>query len=263
MTRLSTYATLLCLAAVMVGCNSADETTTVPPLSEASADSDSSSTESPSTVEETVVAGATGSRPDAGTEIVSEEKPAQTAEKPKIQTATFGAGCFWCVEAVFELLDGIHKVESGYSNGEIENPTYEQVCTGQTGHAEVIRLTYDPSVISFEELLEVFWTTHDPTTLNRQGYDEGTQYRSGVYFHTEEQKRLAETYKKKLNNENTFGKPVVTEIVKADKFYPAEGYHQDYFELNPTKGYCRAVIHPKVDKVHKLFAEKLKPGLKK
>ena len=263
MTRLSTYATFLCLAAGMVGCNSADETTTVPPISEASADPESSSAESPSTGEETVVADATGSKPDAGTDIVSEEKPAQTTEKPKIQTATFGAGCFWCVEAVFELLDGVQKVESGYCNGEVENPTYEQVCTGQTGHAEVIRLTYDPSVISFEELLEVFWTTHDPTTLNKQGYDEGTQYRSGVYFHTEEQKQLADAYKKKLNDENTFGKPVVTEIVKAEKFYPAEGYHQDYFELNPTKGYCRAVIHPKVDKVHKLFAEKLKPGVKK
>ena len=264
MTHLSTYATLLCLAAVLVGCNSANETTTVPSISETSADPDSSSTDSSSNEDgQTVVADATGSKPDAGTNTISEEKSVQITENPKIQTATFGAGCFWCVEAVFELLDGIHKVESGYSNGEIENPTYEQVCTGQTGHAEVIRLTYDPSVISFEELLEVFWTTHDPTTLNRQGYDEGTQYRSGVYFHTEEQKRLAETYKKKLNNENTFGKPVVTEIVKADKFYPAEGYHQDYFELNPTKGYCRAVIHPKVDKVHKLFAEKLKPGLKK
>lgn len=258
MTRLSTYAKLLCLAAVIAGCNSADETVTVPPLSE----TDSSSTDLSST-EEVVVADVTGGKPNAGTDTVVEDKPVQTAEKAKIQTATFGAGCFWCVEAVFELLDGVESVESGYCNGDVENPTYEQVCSGQTGHAEVIRLTYDPSVISFEELLEVFWTTHDPTTLNRQGADYGTQYRSGVYYHTEKQKQIAETYKKKLNAEKTFGDPVVTEIVKAATFYPAEGYHQDYFELNPNYGYCRAVIHPKVDKVHKLFAEKLKPGVRK
>nr|MBC8291499.1 peptide-methionine (S)-S-oxide reductase MsrA [Planctomycetota bacterium] len=159
--------------------------------------------------------------------------------------------------------DGVELVESGFCNGEVDNPTYEPVCSGQTGHAEVIKLTYDPSVISFEELLEVFWTTHDPTTLNRQGAAYGTQYRSGVYYHTEEQKQVAAAYKKKLNDEKIFDDPVVTEIVKAAKFYPAEGYHQDYFELNPTQGYCRAVINPKVAKVHKFFAEKLKPGLKK
>lgn len=263
MTRLSTYAALLCLASV-IGCNSADETT-VPPLSETEAQAAPDAASSSSSEDgQTVIADATGSQGSPGVEDIApttDNPPA--SKKSETQTATFGAGCFWCVEAVFELLDGVKTVESGYCNGEVENPTYEQVCSGQTGHAEVIRLTYDPSVISFEELLEVFWTTHDPTTLNRQGADYGTQYRSGVYFHTEEQKQIAEAYKKKLNDENTFGDPVVTEIVKAAKFYPAEGYHQDYFELNPTKGYCRAVIHPKVDKVHKLFADKLKPGVKK
>lgn len=259
MPRCSTYAALLCLVTALAGCNSADETTTVPPLSETGADSDSETVSSASSEDGQAKVPGT----DTGDTPPGDEDIPVADVSPKLQTATFGAGCFWCVEAVFELLDGVKSVESGYCNGEVPNPTYEQVCTGQTGHAEVIRLTYDPSVISFEELLEVFWTTHDPTTLNRQGADYGTQYRSGVYYHTEEQKQLAEAYKKKLNDEKVFGDPVVTEIVKAAKFYPAEGYHQDYFELNPTKGYCRAVIHPKIDKVHKFFADKLKPGLKK
>lgn len=176
----------------------------------------------------------------------------------KLETATFGAGCFWCVEAVFKELKGVESVESGYCNGDFENPTYKDVCTGLTGHAEVIRIEFDPNVISFEELLEVFWQTHDPTTLNQQGADRGTQYRSGVYFHTDEQKTLAEKWKKKLNDEKVFSNPIVTEIVKAEKFYTAEGYHQDYFELNGSQPYCQAVIAPKMEKFRKAFKEKLK-----
>ena len=266
MNRFSKYAVaLLFLASVVVGCNSADETT-VPPLSETGAAAARSSASSASSEDgQTIIPGEIGTATDpVGVEDVPiADKPTAGDQPAKIQTATFGSGCFWCVEAVFELLDGVKSVESGYCNGEVENPTYEQVCTGQTGHAEVIRLTYDPSVISFEELLEVFWNSHDPTTLNQQGADYGTQYRSGVYYHTEKQKQLALTYKKKLNDEKVFDNPVVTEVVKADTFYPAEGYHQDYFTENPNAGYCRAVIHPKVDKVRKVFADKLKPGLKK
>jgi peptide-methionine (S)-S-oxide reductase len=260
MNRISKYAaTLLFLISAVVGCNSADETT-VPPLSEtATIDGPSSAASFSSEDGETLIS----NTPDS-TSPGEEDVPQTAADvPPKTQTATFGAGCFWCVEAVFELLDGVESVESGYCNGGIENPTYEQVCTGLTGHAEVTRLTYDPSVISFEELLEVFWNSHDPTTLNQQGGDRGTQYRSGVYYHTEEQKQLALAYKKQLNDEQVFDNPVVTEVVKADTFYPAEKYHQDYFTLNPTAGYCRAVINPKVDKVRRVFAEKLKPGVNK
>ena len=253
---------LLFLVSVVVGCNSADETT-VPPLSETAA------LDAPSSAAleggRTNIPGEIATGTDSvGVENVPITDEPQTSNQPsKIQTATFGSGCFWCVEAVFELLDGVESVESGYCNGSVPNPSYEDVCTGRTGHAEVIRLTYDPSVISFEELLEVFWNSHDPTTLNQQGADYGTQYRSGVYYHSEEQKQLALAYKKKLNDEKVFDDPVVTEVVKAAEFYPAEEYHQDYFTLNPTKGYCRAVINPKVDKVRKVFADKLKPGLKK
>jgi peptide-methionine (S)-S-oxide reductase len=268
MTRISKYAAAFLLAvSAIVGCNSADETTSVPPLSEVGADgvagegSPSSVASTSSADGQTQIADATGTQSN-GEEVVPISVP--VADDPlKPQMATFGSGCFWCVEAVFELLDGVEAVESGYCNGDVENPTYEQVCTGLTGHAEVIRLTYDPSVIKFEELLEVFWNSHDPTTLNRQGYDEGTQYRSGVYYHTEKQKQLALAYKKKLNDEQVFDNPVVTEVVKADTFYPAEKKHQDFFALNPTQSYCRAVINPKVDKVRRVFAEKLKPGLKK
>lgn len=176
----------------------------------------------------------------------------------KLETATFGAGCFWCVEAVFKELKGVKTVESGYSNGTVPNPTYRQVCTGTTGHAEVVQIKYDPDVVSFETLLEVFWKTHDPTTLNRQGADTGTQYRSGVYYHSDEQKKLAEAIKKKLDEAGIWENPIVTEIVKADTFYKAEDYHQDYFELNGQQPYCRAVIVPKMEKFRKVFKDKLK-----
>jgi peptide-methionine (S)-S-oxide reductase len=175
-----------------------------------------------------------------------------------MEQATFGAGCFWCVEAVFQDLKGVEKVVSGYMGGRIANPTYKEVCSGLTGHAEVAQLTYDPSVISFEELLEVFWKTHDPTTLNRQGADAGTQYRSAVFYHNEEQRRLAEGYKQKLNAAHAFPNPIVTEITAATTFYPAEDYHQNYYNQNGQQPYCQFVVKPKVDKVRQVFADKLK-----
>lgn len=175
-----------------------------------------------------------------------------------MELATFGAGCFWCVEAVFQDLQGVQKVVSGYSNGRIANPTYREVCSGLTGHAEVIQITYDPQVISFKELLEVFWKTHDPTTLNRQGNDTGTQYRSGVYYHNDEQKRLAEEYKQKLNDAHAFDNPIVTEIEPLKSFYPAEDYHQNYYKQNGHEPYCQFVARPKVEKVRALFGDKLK-----
>lgn len=192
----------------------------------------------------------------------TESKQAQNSDKQqgskKVEVATFGAGCFWCVEAVFQRLEGVSKVEPGYCNGDTANPTYKQVCTGLTGHAEVCRIEYDPAKISFVELLEVFWKTHDPTTLNRQGADRGTQYRSGIYYHSEKQKELAEKYKKKLDESGAFNAPIVTEIVKAEKFYVAEDYHKNYFNENSNEGYCRMVIIPKLEKFKKAFADKLK-----
>lgn len=175
-----------------------------------------------------------------------------------LDSATLGAGCFWCVEAVFQELEGVQKVVSGYSGGHIVNPSYKDVCTGQTGHAEVCRVYYDSSVISFDEILEAFWSSHDPTTLNRQGNDEGTQYRSVIFYHNEKQKEIAEKYKAKLNSENTFGKAVVTEISKLSNFYIAEDYHQNYFKDNPNQAYCSFVISPKVEKFRKVFKHKLK-----
>lgn len=180
------------------------------------------------------------------------------AQGQKLQKATFGNGCFWCSEAVFQRLKGVVTVKSGYEGGDVANPTYDDVCTGTTGHAEVIELTYDPAEISYEELLEVFWKTHDPTTLNRQGADVGTQYRSVVFYHNDEQKALAEKYKKELNAKNAFGKPVVTAITKASPFYVAENYHQDYYNRNGSQPYCRAVILPKMEKLEKIFKDKLK-----
>jgi peptide-methionine (S)-S-oxide reductase len=174
------------------------------------------------------------------------------------ETATLGGGCFWCTEAIFKSLKGVETVESGYSGGQVKNPTYREVCTGETGHAEVIQITFDPTVISFHELLEVFWETHDPTTLNRQGADRGTQYRSAVFYHSPEQKETAERYKAELNKENVYNKPVVTEITAFDKFWPAEKYHQDYYQNNSTQGYCQMVIVPKLEKFRKIFKNKLK-----
>lgn len=175
-----------------------------------------------------------------------------------LDTITLGAGCFWCVEAIFEMIDGVEKVQSGYSNGHVKNPSYKAVCTGQTGHAEVCQITFDPSRVGLETLLEAFWSSHDPTTPNRQGADVGTQYRSGVYYHNEEQRLIAEEYKSRLNEQKVFPNPVVTEIVPIENFYPAENYHQDYFAANPDQGYCRMVIAPKVDKFKKVFEGKLK-----
>jgi peptide-methionine (S)-S-oxide reductase len=176
----------------------------------------------------------------------------------KLDTATFGSGCFWCTEAIFERLNGVVSVVSGYSGGTIENPTYEEVCNGNTGHTEVCQITFDSSIISFDELLEVFWKTHDPTTLNRQGADIGTQYRSIIFYHNEDQKKLAEHYKDEINKNKTWGKPIVTEISSFTKFYTAEKYHQDYYANNSNQGYCSFVIAPKVEKFEKIFGNKLK-----
>jgi len=186
------------------------------------------------------------------------KKQVGTAQSEGRAQATFGAGCFWCVEAVFQGLQGVEAVVSGYSGGSVKDPTYEQVCTGTTGHAEVCRITYDPQKISYAQLLEVFWQTHDPTTLNRQGADAGTQYRSVIFFHTDEQKQLAETSKKNLGAAGIWNNPVVTEISPFDTFYPAEDYHQDYYRLNANQPYCSIVIRPKVEKVKKVFEELLK-----
>ena len=173
-------------------------------------------------------------------------------------TATFAAGCFWCVEAVFQELKGVLSVTSGYTGGKIKNPSYREVCSGLTGHAEACQIVYDPSVISYDELLEAFWGSHDPTTLNRQGADQGTQYRSAIFYNNEEQKLLAEAYKAKLNSEKAFDKPVVTEISPAADFYIAEDSHQNYFNENGNAPYCTFVIVPKLEKFRKVFKEKLK-----
>ncbi|MEI9947329.1 MAG: peptide-methionine (S)-S-oxide reductase MsrA [Chitinophagaceae bacterium] len=174
-------------------------------------------------------------------------------------TATLANGCFWCTEAIFEQLDGVISATSGYTGGHVKNPSYTAVCTGETGHAEALQIVYDPAKITFDELLEVFWETHDPTTLNRQGNDVGTQYRSGVFYHNDEQKQKAEKYKAELNKSGAFDKPIVTEITAFDKFYPAEDYHQQYYENNANANpYCQIVIRPKVDKFRKVFKDKLK-----
>ena len=175
-----------------------------------------------------------------------------------LELATFGAGCFWCVEAIFQRIDGVEKVVSGYSGGHVKNPAYKEVCAGTTGHAEVCQLSYDPAVVSFDELLEVFWQTHDPTTLNRQGNDVGTQYRSSIFYHNEQQKELAEEYKAKLDESGAFNGPIVTEIVGYKTMYVAEDYHQNYFNENGSQPYCSFVIQPKVDKLEKVFKDKLK-----
>ena len=195
--------------------------------------------------------------PDSSVETSIIASSKMTKDK-KLEIANFGAGCFWCVEAVFQELKGVDSVESGYMGGQIDNPTYEQVCTGATGHAEICQIKFDPEVISFKELLEVFWKTHDPTTLNRQGNDTGTQYRSAVFYTSEEQKQLAEKYKKRLDESGAFSNPIVTEISPAAKFYSAGQYHDKYFTRNPYAGYCQVVIQPKVAKFRKAFSDKLK-----
>lgn len=180
------------------------------------------------------------------------------AQQLKTEKATFGMGCFWCTEAIFQRLTGVIAVRSGYEGGDTPNPTYEEVCTGTTNHAEVIEISYDPSKISFDELLEVFWKSHDPTTLNQQGADVGTQYRSVVFYHSEEQKKSATKYKNELNQLKAFDRPVVTTIEKAQPFYVAENYHQNYYLKNGQAPYCRLVILPKMEKLEKLFKTKLK-----
>jgi peptide-methionine (S)-S-oxide reductase len=187
--------------------------------------------------------------PIYGNAMDSESK---TGEQMKSELATIGGGCFWCIEAVFEQLDGVVTVTSGYAGGQTENPTYKEVCGGETGHAEVVQIDFDPSKISYEKILSIFWKAHDPTTLNRQGNDVGTQYRSVIYHHSEEQRKIAEASMKA--QAESFERPIVTEIAPLKKFYPAEEYHQDYYRKNPEAGYCTFVIRPKL--------QKLEPALK-
>ena len=175
------------------------------------------------------------------------------------ETATFGTGCFWCTEAIFKELEGVISVMPGYSGGQTVNPTYKEVCSGETGHAECTQIVFDPSKISYDELLEVFFKVHDPTSLNRQGNDVGTQYRSVIFYHNDEQKRLAGKYKTELDRSGAYDKPIVTQIVPMEKFYPAENYHHDYYEYNKDKNpYCAVVVRPKLEKFRKVFSEKLK-----
>lgn len=204
-------------------------------------------------------------RPDnpaeAATDVNRQSEEKEMADSSKLAKATFGNGCFWCTEAVFQQAHGVESAISGYSGGQIKNPTYKEVSSGLTGHAEVVQITYDPKQVSFSELLEIFYETHDPTTLNRQGNDVGTQYRSAIFCHDEKQYREATRYQQQLDQSGVFAKPIVTEISEFEKFYPAENYHQDYFELNGREPYCRYVVSPKVEKFKKKFADKVKaPG---
>jgi peptide-methionine (S)-S-oxide reductase len=175
-----------------------------------------------------------------------------------LETATLGAGCFWCVEAVFDDLRGVEDVVSGYSGGNKDNPTYQEVCSESTGHAEVVRLTFDPQIIDFRDILRVFFTVHDPTQLNRQGNDIGTSYRSAIFYHTEEQRQAAEEVIREITDEGIYDNPIVTEVTAFDKFWPAENYHQEYFANNPNQPYCAAVVAPKVAKFRKKFVDRLK-----
>ncbi len=204
--------------------------------------------------------------PLPGPAAADERVPARRSPKESIPApaslaqATFASGCFWCTEAVFQRLKGVKSVVSGYTGGAVPNPTYDDVCTGMTGHAEAVQVTYDPAVVSYEQLLEVFWQTHDPTTVDQQGNDVGPQYRSAIFTHNDEQRRLAEHYKQKLDQSGVFGAPIVTEIVPFTKFYKAEGYHQDYFNRHAGQPYCQAIIVPKIEKLKKVFGERVKPG---
>ncbi len=174
------------------------------------------------------------------------------------EVATIGGGCFWCIEAYFSNLQGVESVVSGYSGGDTENPTYKEVCSGNTGHAEVVQITYDQYVIDFVDILEVFFAMHDPTTLNRQGADAGTQYRSVIFYHSSKQKEVAQSMITEMNKLNVFSNPIVTQVEPLGEFYPAEDYHQDYYKNNPSQSYCRFVIDPKMDKLKKMFKERLK-----
>ena len=194
--------------------------------------------------------------------ITSSTVQSQTTNKSKmsnkLEVATLANGCFWCTEAIFQRLNGVEKLTSGYSGGKIKNPTYREITTGKTGHAEAIQIYFDPSIITYQEILDVFFSTHNPTTLNRQGYDRGTQYRSAIFYHSEDQKNVATTFIKALTDAKVFDDPIVTEITKLDVFYDAEEYHQNYYNNNKTQGYCMAVINPKLDKFIKKYKDKLK-----
>ncbi len=196
--------------------------------------------------------------PVAMDEEADSSTPDPKTTSAKVAVATFGAGCFWCTEAVFLRLKGVTAVESGYAGGFVKDPTYEDVCAGITGHAEVCRISYNPDTIGFDELLKVFWLTHDPTTLNQQGADRGTQYRSVVFHHDEEQRELASRIKMELDKSGAFRAPIVTEISPLKEYYKAEAYHQNYFAQNPFGGYCQAVVRPKIEKFEKVFKDKLK-----
>ena len=188
----------------------------------------------------------------------SHKEQKEPMKSTMIDTATFGAGCFWCVEAVFQNVKGVQSVVSGYAGGTVPNPSYKEVCSGTTGHAEACQIIYDSKEISYPELLEIFWKTHDPTTLNRQGNDAGTQYRSAIFYHSDEQKKLAEHYKKELDSSGAFEAPIVTEVVPYTNFYKAETYHQNYYNDNTLQPYCMFVIRPKVEKFKKVFKDKMK-----
>jgi peptide-methionine (S)-S-oxide reductase len=182
----------------------------------------------------------------------------QSNSESHVQQATLGGGCFWCLEAVYVELRGVTKVVSGYTGGTVPNPSYQRVCSGNTGHAEVVQVTFDPAVVTYRELLEIFFTIHDPTTLNRQGADVGTQYRSAIFYHDDEQKRVAEEVIKEITAAKIWPKPIVTQVVPLDVFYAAENYHQDYFANNPMQPYCQVVVAPKVAKFRKQYYEKLR-----
>ncbi|MEH0157132.1 peptide-methionine (S)-S-oxide reductase MsrA [Limibacter armeniacum] len=190
--------------------------------------------------------------------VMAQTPKTKTMENKQYETATFGAGCFWCVEAVFQRLKGVQKVASGYANGDIDNPTYRQVCSGLTGFAEVAQITFDPEVISFEQLLEVFWHSHNPTTLNRQGNDKGTQYRSGIYYHNATQKEIAEASLKRTDASGLWEAPIVTEIEPLRNYYVAEDYHQNYYNDNSNQPYCSFIIAPKIKKLHEEYGHLLK-----
>ena len=185
----------------------------------------------------------------------------QKTNAKKLEVATLGGGCFWCTEALFTQLKGVENVQPGYSDGKTENPTYEQVCTGKTGHAETVQINFDPTVISYKEILQIFFSTHDPTTLNRQGADVGTQYRSIILYHNEEQRRIAEEVIKEITEEKAFEKPIVTQLEPLKIFYKAEDYHKDYFKRHPDQAYCSLLIAPKITKFQKLYLNKLKPQI--